>query len=58
MDFMLIRDTVTGKELQVIQRSSSALFTVNNGEEVIEVKKRAMGKAIRAWMKERQNEAS
>ena len=57
MEFMVIRDTITGKELRVTQPSprSDWLVEENNGE-LKEVRKRSVGKVIRTWMKERRDE--
>ena len=57
MEFMVIRDTITGEELRVAQPSpeSDWLVEENNGE-LKEVRKRSVGKVIRTWMKERRKE--
>ena len=57
MEFMVIRDTITGEELRVAQPSPESDWLVEeNDEELKEVRKRSVGKVIRTWMKERRDE--
>ena len=57
MEFMVVRDTITGEELRVAQPSPESDWLVEeNDEELKEVRKRSVGKVIRTWMKERRKE--
>ena len=57
MEFMVIRDTITGEELRVTQPSPGSDWLVEeNDGELKEVRKRSVGKVIRTWMKERRKE--
>ena len=55
MNYILIKDTITGKELKVVQPEFSNDFIVTNEStgEPVEIKARFIGKVIRTWMKER-----
>ena len=53
IEYLLIKDTQTGKTLQVLRESLEVSYTViEDSTEVTIVKKQSVGKAIRNWMKE------
>ena len=57
MNFITIRDTITGKELTVFQPPTSRDFVVVETDGVpTETRTKSVGKVIRNWMKERKKE--
>ena len=59
MEYLLVKDTETGKTLLVLRQSLAPTYTVfDNNTEPVEVKKRSIGKVIRSWMKDRRNDNS
>jgi len=59
MEYLLVKDTETGKTLLVLRQSLAPTYTVfDNNTEPVEFKKRSIGKVIRSWMKDRRNDNS
>ena len=59
MEYLLVKDTETGKTLLVLRQSLAPTYIVlDNNTEPVEVKKRSIGKVIRSWMKDRRNDNS
>ena len=59
MEYLLVKDTETGKTLLVSRRSLAPTYlVVYDTTEPVEVKKRSIGKVIRSWMKDRRNDNS
>ena len=59
MEYLLVKDTETGKTLLVLRQSLTPTYIVlDNNTEPVEVKKRSIGKVIRSWMKDRRNDNS
>ena len=58
MNFIMITDTATGKELRVIQPTLEPKFLViiSDLPEPAVVPARSIGKVIRTWMKEREKD--
>lgn len=57
MDFIIITDTITGRELRVIQPTSEPKFLAITSKQdeplvVREIRERSVGKVIRTWMRE------
>lgn len=53
MDFMVLRDTITGKALSVTLLRPGDSYIVGRDFDIPElIKPRSIGKTIRAWMKE------
>ena len=59
MEYLLVKDTETGKTLLVLGQSLTPTYIVlDDTTEPVEVKKRSIGKVIRSWMKDRRNDNS
>jgi len=59
MEYLLVKDTETGKTLLVSRQSLAPTYlVVYDTTEPVEVKKRFIGKVIRSWMKDRRNDNS
>ena len=59
MDFITIRDTITGKELTVVAIAQWGIKNstiIETGHDPVEIGTRSVGKVIRGWMKERKKE--
>jgi len=59
MEYLLVKDTETGKTLLVSRQSLAPTYlVVYDTTEPVKVKKRSIGKVIRSWMKDRRNDNS
>ena len=57
MDFIVIRDTITGKRLAIVKEHPwhSAVMIVDD-KEPTPIRHQSVGKAIRTWMEERKKD--
>lgn len=53
MEYLLIKDTQSGKTFQVLRQPPNIDYIcINNTLEAVDVKKQSIRKAIRGWMKD------